>query len=321
MPKILVTGGAGYIGSITARHLMDRGYEVVVIDDLSRGHEHSAPRECLHVTRLHDTSALASLMNGVDVVVHFAAYIAVGESTREPELYFSNNVGGTLSLFDAMNQAGVRRVVFSSTAAVYGNPETMPIPEDSPLGPLSPYGESKATVERILQQLDVCRGVRSVILRYFNACGAEPSKGLGEEHEPETHLIPLLFRAIKTGTPVQIFGGDYPTADGTCVRDYIHVSDLAEAHISALQHLIGGGASGAFNVGTGTGHTVLEVLRAVESVTGQKVPYVIAPRRDGDAAELVADSSKLRGALGWKPVRSNLRDIVSDAWWFFDRKM
>jgi UDP-glucose 4-epimerase len=260
-------------------------------------------------------------MDGVDAVVHFAAYIAVGESTREPELYFSNNVGGTISLFEAMNQAGVRRIVFSSTAAVYGNPTTVPIPEDSPFGPVSPYGESKATVERLLQQLDVCRGVRSVVLRYFNACGAEPSKGLGEEHEPETHLIPLLFRAIKTGAPVQIFGDDYATTDGTCVRDYIHVTDLAEAHIAALKHLIDGGSSAAFNVGTGTGHTVLEVLRAVEAVTGMKVPYEIAPRRDGDAAELVADSSKLRHALGWKPVRSDLHDIVRDAWLFFNRKM
>jgi len=321
MRKILVTGGAGYIGSITSRLLIDRGYDVVVADNLSRGHEHSAPREHLHVVRLHDTAAFARLMDGVDAVVHFAAYIAVGESTREPELYFSNNVGGTISLFEAMNQAGVRRIVFSSTAAVYGNPTTVPIPEDSPFGPVSPYGESKATVERLLQQLDVCRGVRSVVLRYFNACGAEPSKGLGEEHEPETHLIPLLFRAIKTGAPVQIFGDDYATTDGTCVRDYIHVTDLAEAHIAALKHLIDGGSSAAFNVGTGTGHTVLEVLRAVEAVTGMKVPYEIAPRRDGDAAELVADSSKLRHALGWKPVRSDLHDIVRDAWLFFNRKM
>jgi UDP-glucose 4-epimerase len=319
MAKILVTGGAGYIGSITSLHLLDRGYQVIVADDLSRGHRHSAPAECLRVISLQDTDALARSMDGADAVVHFAAYIAVGESTRDPELYFSNNVGGTLSLFQAMNRAQVRRLVFSSTAAVYGNPEKVPIPEDAPSAPVSPYGESKATVERLLAQLDVCRGVRSVVLRYFNACGAEPARGLGEEHEPETHLIPLLFRAIQTGVPVQIFGADYPTPDGTCVRDYIHVSDLAQAHIMALDHLLAGGASSVFNVGTGTGHTVLEVLRAVEEVTGKRVPYTLAPRREGDAAELVADSRKLRDTLGWKPVRSDLRAIVQDAWQFFSR--
>jgi UDP-glucose-4-epimerase GalE len=317
MPKILVTGGAGYIGSVTSRHLIDRGYEVVIVDDLSRGHRHTAPAEFLRVISLQDTEALARALEGADAVMHFAAYIAVGESTREPELYFSNNVGGTLSLLQAMNRAEVRRLVFSSTAAVYGNPETVPIPEDATFGPVSPYGESKATVERILRQLDVCRGVRSVILRYFNACGAE--RDLGEEHEPETHLIPLLFRAIKTGHPVQIFGNDYPTVDGTCVRDYVHVSDLAQAHIMALEHLLAGGVSSAFNVGTGTGHTVLEVLHAVEAVTGKKVPYTMAARREGDAAELVADSRRLRDTLGWKPVRSDLRDIVRDAWVFFSR--
>jgi UDP-glucose 4-epimerase len=319
MPKILVTGGAGYIGSITTRHLIDRGYEVVVVDDLSRGHRHSVPAEALHVISLQNTDALARVMEGAAAVMHFAAYIAVGESTREPELYFSNNVGGTLSLFQAMNRAQVRRLVFSSTAAVYGNPEMIPIPEDASFGPVSPYGESKATVERILGQLDICRDMRSVILRYFNACGAEPERGLGEEHEPETHLIPLLFRAIQSGRPIQIFGNDYPTADGTCVRDYIHVSDLALAHVMALEHLLAGGASSAFNVGTGTGHTVLEVLHAVAGVTGSKVPYTMAPRREGDAAELVADSRKLRETLGWKPVRSDLNDIVRDAWVFFSR--
>jgi UDP-glucose 4-epimerase len=271
------------------------------------------------VVRLQDTGALRPLLQGVDAVVHFAAYIAVGESTREPELYFSNNVGGTLSLWDAMAKAGVRRLVFSSTAAVYGNPRSVPIVEDAPFGPVSPYGESKAAVERMLGQLDLYGALRSIALRYFNACGAEPGAGLGELHEPETHLIPLLLRAIGSGQPVQIFGDDYPTVDGTCVRDYIHVSDLAEAHVAALEHLLGGGGSDAFNVGTGTGHTVLEVLRAVEEVTGRKVPYTLAPRRDGDAAELVADSGKLRRTLGWEPRRSGLQDIVRDAWEFFQQ--
>jgi len=317
MSKILVTGGAGYIGSITARHLLNRGHDVIIADDLSRGHRRSVPAERLHVVHLQNTADLAALLTGVDAVVHFAAYIAVGESAREPELYFSNNVGGTLSLFAAMANAGVRRLVFSSTAAVYGNPEKVPIPEDAPFGPVSPYGESKATVERILKQLDEFRGLRSVALRYFNACGAEPEAGLGEEHDPETHLIPLLLRAIERGEPIQIFGNDYPTPDGTCIRDYIHVSDLAEAHLAALDYLMDGGASDAFNVGTGNGHTVMEVMRAVEQVTGRRVPYQIAPRREGDTAELVADSAKLRRTLGWQPARSDLAEIVRDAWEFF----
>jgi UDP-glucose 4-epimerase len=320
MPKILVTGGAGYIGSITTHHLLRRGYDVVVVDDLSRGHRNNVPPERLRVLRLQNTAALVPLLEGVDAVVHFAAVIAVGESTREPEFYFSNNIGGSLSLFEAMAKAGVRRLVFSSTAAVYGNPQSVPIPEDAPFAPVSPYGESKATVERILRELDQHRGLRSIALRYFNACGAEPSVNLGEQHEPETHLIPLLFRAAVTGQPIQIFGDDYPTRDGTCLRDYIHVGDLAEAHLAALEYLLGTDArSNAFNAGTGIGFTVMEVLRSVEQITGRTVPYTIAPRRDGDAAELVADSSKLQRALGWKPRRSGLDELVRDSWTFFQR--
>src|ERR1700722_19259941 len=313
MLRILVTGGAGYIGSITAQHLVRRGYDVTVADDLSRGHRHNVPAALLHVVRLQDTGAVAQLLEGVDAVVHFAAFIAVGESTKEPELYFANNVGGTLSLLEAMARANVRKLVFSSTAAVYGNPEKVPIPEDAPFAPVSPYSESKAIVERILGELDRYRGLRSVALRYFNACGAEPDKGLGEDHLPETHLIPLLLRATTTGEPIEIFGNDYPTPDGTCVRDYIHVSDLAEAHLAALEHLMAGKDSQIFNVGTGKGQTVMEVLRAVEEVTCQMVPFALAPRREGDAAELIADSSKLQHTLAWKPQRSDLGQIVRDA--------
>jgi UDP-glucose 4-epimerase len=319
LPKILVTGGAGYIGSITAYHLLRQGHDVIVVDDLSRGHRDNVPPEILRVVRLQDTAALVPLLQGVDAVVHFAAVIAVGESTREPEFYFSNNVGGSLSLFEAMAKAQVSRLVFSSTAAVYGNPTKVPIPEDAPFGPVSPYGESKATVERILGQLDQCRGLRSIALRYFNACGAEPAANLGERHEPETHLIPLLFRALTTGEPIKIFGDDYPTPDGTCVRDYIHVADLATAHLAALDHLLAGGGSDAFNAGTGSGYSVMEVLRVVEQVTGKRVPFELAPRREGDAAELVADSSKLQRTLGWKPQRSGLSDLVQDSWAFFQR--
>jgi len=320
MPKILVTGGAGYIGSITAHHLLKRGFEVVVVDDLSRGHRENVAPERLHVVRLQDTDGVAALLKGVDAVVHFAAYSAVGESMREPELYFSNNVGGTASLLEAMARNGVRRLVFSSTAAVYGNPEKMPIPEDARIAPVNPYGESKAIVEKILRELDHYRGLRSVPLRYFNACGADPGAGLGEAHNPETHLIPLLFRAVATGEPVQIFGNDYATPDGTCIRDYIHVSDLATAHLAALDHLLAGGASAAFNVGTGAGLTVLEVLRAVEKVTGKSVPHKIAPRREGDPTELVADSTKLRKTLGWEPRHSGIEEIVRDAWAYYQLK-
>jgi UDP-glucose 4-epimerase len=321
MPKILVTGGAGYIGSITTHHLLQRGFEVVVVDDLSRGHRENVKPERLHVHRLQDTGAIAELLEGVDAVVHFAAYIAVGESTREPELYYANNLGGTLSLLEAMARAGVKRLVFSSTAAVYGDPVKVPIPEDARIAPVSPYGDSKAQVERILGELDRYRGLRSVALRYFNACGAEPDAGLGEAHDPETHLIPLLFKAAeaKDAQPIQIFGEDYPTSDGTCVLDYIHVSDLAAAHLAALDHLMGGGESGRFNVGTGVGYTVMEVLRAVEKVTGKPVPFKVAARRDGDPAELVADASELRKKLGWEPKRSGLEDIVRDAWTYHQR--
>jgi UDP-glucose 4-epimerase len=316
MATILVTGGAGYIGSITTRHLLSNGHQVRVVDDLSRGHAGNIPPDILTPIRLQDTVALERVLDGVDAVIHFAGYIAVGESTREPELYFSNNIGSTLSLLDAMNRASIRRLVFSSTAAVYGNPRIVPIPETELFAPVSPYGESKTTIERILRELDLHRGLRSISLRYFNACGGEPEHGLGEQHDPETHLIPLLLRAIATSEPIQIFGDDYPTSDGTCIRDYIHVSDLAQAHLAALDHLLDGGRTDAFNVGTGSGLTVMEVLRAVEDVTRKKVPYRLAPRREGDAASLVADSTKLRKALGWEPHRSGLQQIIKDSWEF-----
>ena len=330
MPKILVTGGAGYIGSITTHHLLRHGFEVVVVDDLSRGHRDNVspdrlPPDRFHQVRLQDTTAVAKALAGVDAVVHFAAYIAVGESVRKPELYYANNFGGTISLLEAMSHAGVRKIVFSSTAAVYGNPEHVPIPEDAPFAPVSPYGETKAMAEKVLESLDRYHALngtefRYVTLRYFNACGAEPGAGLGERHEPETHLIPLLFQAAATGKPIRIFGDDYPTADGTCVRDYIHVSDLAAAHVAALNHLLEGGTSQAFNVGTGRGYTVMEVLQATQEITGMKVPYELAPRRDGDAAELVADATKLRETLRWRPERSSLHDILHDAWNFFRQR-
>ncbi len=318
MSRILVTGGAGYIGSHTVHLLIQSGYDPVVADNLSRGHRHNVDAKRLRVLDLADTDGLEQLMRseGVQAVIHFAAFMAVGESVREPELYFSNNVGGSLSLFTAMQRAGVNRLVFSSTAAYYGNPERVPIPEDAPAAPVSPYGESKVIVEKILRWLDQYRGLRGISLRYFNASGADPEAGLGEEHDPETHLIPLLLRAVATGQPITIFGNDYATPDGTCIRDYIHVSDLAGAHIVALESLLAGGPSGAFNVGTGKGQSVLAVLRAVEEVTGRKVPHTIGPRRAGDPPSLVADSTKLRRTLGWEPRYTEIRDIVATAWEF-----
>jgi UDP-glucose-4-epimerase GalE len=321
MTKLLVTGGAGYIGSHTVHLLGKRGYDVTVVDDLSRGHEHNVGKARFHKLNLLETDALSELMKRGQfaAVIHFAAYIAVGESTKKPELYFTNNVSGSISLFTAMERAGLNKLVFSSTAAVYGTPQRVPILEDDPYAPLSPYGESKVIVEKILGWLDEYRGVRSICLRYFNACGAEPGSGLGEEHEPETHLIPLLFRAIETGKPVTVFGEDYPTPDGTCVRDYIHVSDLAEAHIAAVESLLKGGPSYKFNAGTGSGKSVREVMQAVEEVVGKKIPYTVGPRRAGDPPELVANSDKLQRTLGWKPKYLDLRDIVRTAWDFQQR--
>jgi UDP-glucose-4-epimerase GalE len=318
MKKILVTGGAGYIGAHTVRCLAGRGFDPVVVDNLSRGYRHNVEPGRLRVLDLADTGALARLMDreGVEAVVHFAAFIAVGESMREPEMYFANNVGGSLSLLEAMRRAGVNRLVFSSTAAVYGAPERTPVPETAPLAPVSPYGESKLMVEKALRWLDECRGLRSITLRYFNASGADPAGGLGEEHNPVTHLIPLVLRAGRTGQPITVFGDDYGTPDGTCIRDYIHVNDLAEAHVVALEWLLAGGASGVYNAGTGAGHSVREVLRAAEEVTGTKVPFIVGPRRAGDPPELVADSTRLGEALGWRPRFTGLREIVASAWEF-----
>jgi len=289
-----------------------------VVDNLSKGHRHNVPPDCLHELDLADTKALAQIMaeKECEAVIHFAAFIAVGESMREPARYFGNNVCGSLSLLDAMVRAGVRHIVFSSTAAVYGNPRGTPIVESFPIQPVNAYGESKVMVETLLRWFDEIHRVTSVSLRYFNASGADPEGALGEEHEPETHLIPLLLRAVQTGQAVTVFGDDYPTTDGTCIRDYIHVNDLAQAHILAVEYLMGGGASERFNIGTGTGHTVMETIRAVETVTGKKVPYVVGARREGDPPTLVAASDRLRQTLGWSPQYTDLRTIVDHAWRF-----
>jgi UDP-glucose 4-epimerase len=320
--RILVTGGAGYIGSHTVRQLLEQGHEVTVVDNLSKGYRHNVPGKILYKLDLSDTKALAELMRQTrcQAVIHFAAFIAVGESMREPERYFANNVAGSLSLLTAMVERGVKHIVFSSTAAVYGEPASSPILETFPIHAVNPYGESKVMVETMLRWFDRIHNLTSVCLRYFNACGADPGGNLGEEHEPETHLIPLLLRAVITGKPVTIFGNDYDTPDGTCIRDYIHVNDLAQAHILALDYLVRGGASDQFNVGTSTGHSVMEMIQAVEAVTGLKVPYVVGPRRDGDPPRLVADSAKLRSKLGWSPQYAGLPAIIQHAWNFAQKK-
>jgi UDP-glucose-4-epimerase GalE len=322
LANILITGGAGYIGSHTTYFVEKHGHRVVVVDNLSRGHRQVVPDGALRVIDVRETDKLASLLvdEQIDAVIHFAAYIAVGESTQVPEVYFANNTAGSLSLFEAMLRAQVKRVVFSSTAAAYGIPQAVPIPETAPLAPINPYGESKVMTEKILEWLDRYREFRSVCLRYFNACGAESVAGLGELHEPETHLIPLMLRAVRTGKPMTLFGDDYPTPDGTCIRDYIHVSDLAEAHVVAVEHLLDGGDSDVFNAGTGHGHSVKEVLASVERVTGRLVPHTIGPRREGDPPSLVANSDKLQQRLGWKPTRAELDRIVGDAWAFEEQR-
>ena len=319
--RILVTGGAGYIGSNTTLQLLDAGYDVVVIDNLSRGHREAVDPARLRVADLLDTDAIVKVMEErpCAAVIHFAAYIAVGESMKIPEVYFRNNVSGSLSLLTAMVKTGIRSMVFSSTAAVYGMAAKVPIPESEPYAPINAYGETKVMVEKMLHWFDQIHGLRSVCLRYFNASGADPQGRAGEDHEPETHLIPLLFNAVKTGVPVTVFGNDYATPDGTCIRDYVHVTDLASAHIAAVESLTLGGSSAKYNVGTGHGYSVNEVVRAVEDVTGKKVPFRFGPRRDGDPPSLVADSSCLQRELRWSPKYSDLHRIVQTAWAWSNR--
>jgi UDP-glucose-4-epimerase GalE len=320
-PRILVTGGAGYIGSNTTLQLLDAGYDVIVADNLSRGHKETVDPARLRLVDLLDTDGLIRVMEEqpCQAVIHFAAYIAVGESMKIPEVYFRNNTAGSLSLLTAMLKTGIRNIVFSSTAAVYGMPERIPITESEPYAPVSAYGESKVMVEKMLDWFDRIHGLRGVCLRYFNASGADPAGRAGEDHEPETHLIPLLFRAVESGEPVTLFGSDYATPDGTCIRDYIHVTDLARAHIAAVEWLTGGGESRKYNVGTGKGYSVSEVLAAVEKITGKAVPFTFGPRRDGDPPSLVADSTRLRSELKWSPRDSSIERIVETAWAWFTR--
>ena len=310
--KVLVTGGAGYIGSITAELLLDGGHDVAVFDNLERGHREAVDaRAEFYEGDLRDLESIKSVMAAVkpDAVMHFAAYALVPESMEHPEIYFRNNVVGGVNLAEAMLDCGVARIIFSSTCATYGQPDSIPITEDMPQRPANPYGDSKLTFEKILGWYRELRGVKPVFLRYFNACGATDK--FGEDHEPETHIIPIVLQvALGKRDELLIFGDDYDTPDGSCVRDYIHIVDLAQAHILALTQDV----CGAFNLGNGNGHSVKQVVETAREVTGHPIPARVVERRPGDPATLVAGADKARNVLGWKPEFPELKPIVESAW-------
>ena len=318
MAKLLVTGGAGYVGSHALRALLHAGHRAVVIDDLRAGYADACKGAPLLQLDVADRSGLARVFadhGPFDGVLHFAASISVPESIAQPLGYYRNNVEASLALIEAAVANRVGAFVLSSTAAVYGSPEKQPIQEDAPLAPQSPYGASKAMVERLLADVQVAHALPWMALRYFNASGADPEGGLGERHDPESHLIPLALEAAAGLRPrLSIYGSDYPTPDGTCVRDYVHVSDLAEAHLRALELLLAGEPGGAFNLGTGRGHSIREVLAVVERVTQRKVPVAADGRRPGDPAVLVADATRFRARSGWTARLSELDTIVTTAW-------
>jgi UDP-glucose-4-epimerase GalE len=317
---VLVVGGAGYIGSHTARALRRAGHEVVVFDNLSTGHEFLAAGFELVKGDVLDAAALGRVLARSDAIMHFAAHAYVGESVKNPKKYFHNNVEGGLSLLNAALEAGVKKIIFSSTCAVYGEPAKVPIGENTPRLPVNPYGVSKLFFEQALEAYDRAYGFRFASLRYFNAAGADESGEIGELHDPETHLIPLtLAAAAGLGPELEVFGSDYPTADGTCIRDYIHVNDLADVHVRALEHLAPGKESFAVNVGTGQGYSVQEVISAVEGVTGRRVPRRIGPRRAGDPPRLVANPAKAQARLQWKATRG-LHEVVATAWNWMERR-
>jgi UDP-glucose-4-epimerase GalE len=313
---VLVTGGAGYVGSHTAKALRRAGHPVVVFDDLSAGHRAAALGAPLVEGDIGDVDAVRRALraSGAGAVLHFAARLAPAESVRDPLGYYRVNVTGTLATLEAMAAEGCTRFVLSSTCAVYGEPVETPIREDHPTAPVNAYGQTKLAVEHALPHLERAHGIRAIRLRYFNAAGADPDGELGEDHAPEIHLIPRAIEAARGGPPLEVFGDDYPTPDGTCLRDYVHVSDLADAHVRALAHLARGGASTAYNLGTERPSSVLEVLGAVERVSGLPVPRRVGPRRPGDPAVLFASARKAREELGWVPARAGIDAIVGDAW-------
>jgi UDP-arabinose 4-epimerase len=317
---VLVTGGAGYIGSHTCKALHAAGFTPVTYDDLRRGHTDAVRWGPLEVGSLQDADRLREVfaVHQPVAVLHFAALAYVGESMREPGRYYENNVGGTVALLEAMRHTGVTQLVFSSTCATFGVPVGDTIGDDDPQEPINPYGASKLMVERVLRDHETAHGLRWVSLRYFNAAGADPDGELGERHDPETHLLPLVLAAAAGDRDaVEVYGDDYPTPDGSCIRDYVHVSDLADAHVRALTYLRSGGASTACNLGTGTGSSVLEVIDQVQATTGRPVPVRRSPRRPGDPPTLVAAVDRATSLLGWVPTRSSLPTIVDDAWrWY-----
>ncbi|MBA4358596.1 MAG: UDP-glucose 4-epimerase GalE [Desulfovibrio sp.] len=317
MGQILVTGGAGYIGAHTVKRLAAAGFETVVLDNLSTGHRDFARWGAFIQGDVNDPETLDMVFGSrqVEAVVHFAAASQVGVSVIDPLFYYQNNVQGALTLLAAMRRHKVDTLVFSSTCAVYGPPFDGLLTEEHPVGPISPYAHTKRMIEQILEDCSRAYGLRALCLRYFNAAGADPEAEVGERHQPETHLIPLVLQAaLGQRESISIFGDDYPTPDGTAIRDYIHVQDLADAHVLALRHLHAGGASGAFNLGNGLGHSVLQVLEAARLVTGLQIPVRLAPRRAGDSTRLVGDASRARAALGWQPQFADIAEIISTAW-------
>ncbi len=314
---ILVVGGAGYIGSQMVKHLSRAGYRPVVLDDLSGGRREAAGAGRLVIADLGDASAIDALMQSFDfrAVMHFASFIQVGESVARPAKYYDNNVGNTIRLLDALVRHAIGCFIFSSTAAIFGEPEYVPIDEKHPKAPINPYGRSKWMVEQVLADFDRAYGLRSSCLRYFNAAGADPDGQMGECHEPETHLIPLVLQAASGRRPaITVYGTDYDTPDGTCIRDYVHVSDLCDAHLLALEALLDGGPSSQYNLGNGAGYSILEVIGAVERVTGSKIARENGARREGDPPVLVADASLAKSALGWNPRFADLDTIIRHAW-------
>lgn len=317
MGKVLIVGGAGYIGSHANKFFTGRGYRTVVFDNLSTGHRCLARWGEFFKGDLANPADLARCFkkHKISAVMHFSAFAYVGESVTDPAKYYRNNVANTLNLLDAMRAAGVGKFIFSSTCATYGEPRQLPMTEALPFNPVNPYGRTKRMVEEILADYAAAYGLKYVALRYFNAAGASPAAEIGELHYPETHLIPLaLDAAAGLRKDIKVFGDDYPTPDGTCLRDYIHVDDLASAHHLALRYLEKGGASGGFNLGNGKGFSVLQVIRTAEKVTGAKIPVVMSPRRPGDPPALVGSAARARRVLGWKPGRCKLETIIADAW-------
>ncbi|WP_203632579.1 UDP-glucose 4-epimerase GalE [Lacticaseibacillus suibinensis] len=315
---IAVLGGAGYIGSHTVAQLVKAGEDVVVLDNLITGHERAIDKKArFYQGDIRDYHFLSQVFSTekIDAIIHFAAFSIVPESMQDPLKYFDNNTGGMITLLEAMKQFGIDKIVFSSTAATYGEPKQIPIKESDPQVPTNPYGESKLAMEKIIKWADIAYGIHFVALRYFNVAGAMPDGSIGEDHHPETHLIPIILQAAAgTRDNLQIFGDDYPTKDGTNVRDYVHVVDLADAHILALNYLRAGNASDAFNIGSATGFSNLEILNAARKVTGQEIPAKIGPRRPGDPSTLIAASDKARSVLGWKPQFDDVEKIIGDAW-------